>query len=117
MIVIGRIISVIVADALILFLGMQIANLIANAESILNGGVSFTLDYNILFWQGNNDYFHLVLLAMIGVDLLILLNPLFSKSYRERRKAMRKLSSKELEQYSQLSSIHQAKKGLLRLEL
>ena len=117
MIVIGRIISVIVADALILFLGMQIANLIANAESILNGGVSFTLDYNILFWQGNNDYFHLVLLAIIGVDLLILLNPFFSKSYRERRKAMRKLSSKELEQYSQLSTVHQAKKGLLRLEL
>ena len=117
MIILGRIISAVVADVLILFLGMQVANLIANAESIFNGGVSFTLDYRILFWQGNNDYFHLVLLAMIGVDLLIFLNPLFSKSARERRKAMRKLSHKELEQYSQLSTIHQAKKGLLRLEL
>ncbi len=117
MIIIGRLISVVVADVLILFLGMQIANLIANAKSIFNGGVTFTLDYNILFWQGNDDYFHLVLLAIIGVDLLILLNPLFSKSARERRKAMRKLSAKEREQYSQLSTIHQAKKGLLRLEL
>ena len=117
MIIIGRLISVVVADVLILFLGMQIANLIANAESIFNGGVTFTLDYNILFWQSNDDYFHLVLLAIIGVDLLILLNPLFSRSARERRKAMRRLSSAERNQYSQLSTIHQAKKGLLRLEL
>lgn len=117
MIFIGRLISVVVADVLILFLGMQIANLIANAESIFNGGVTFTLDYSILFWQGNDDYFHLVLLAIIGVDLLILLNPLFSRSARERRKAMRRLSSAERDQYSQLSTIHQAKKGLLRLEL
>lgn len=75
------------------------------------------LNPDIMFWQGNSNYFILVT-EMILVGLFVLVMWLFfpSKRERERRREERRLTREEQRQYTHLASVHEAKKGLQRFQ-
>ncbi len=113
--ILNRIISIVLADILIFFLAMQIAWVLAAGENIIKSGWRPIFNWKIVLWQGNTDYLKLILFTIVLVDLYIILNPLFNTRGRTERKAKRMLSAEEKQAYSHLSSMYEAKKGLLRI--
>ena len=113
--VLDRVVSIVLADILIFFMAMQLASVLAMGESIISHGWRPEFDWKIILWQGDTDYLKLVLFTVVLVDLYIILNPLFTAKGRAERKAKRMLSAEEKQAYSHLSSVYEAKKGLLRL--
>jgi hypothetical protein len=110
-ILIGWIISVFI-------LAMQIAYFLSFSYDIASyrDNCHFVWDPSILWWQGNDKYFHLMV-AIIGLgSLLLILRMLMPGKYdRQKKAARRHMTKDEKMQYSHLASRHEAKKGLQRI--
>ena len=115
------------------FLAMQVAFWISNFQS---AGADLTpmlkansynlfgwsvpklcFDPNIMYWQGNNNY-HRIAQAIIYVGMAIMiLNWLIpSKAQRQKNEAKQGLTAQQKEQFTHRASIHEAKKGVQRLQ-
>jgi len=90
----------------------------ANSYNLFGWSVpKLCFDPNIMYWQGNNNY-HRIAQAIIYVGMAIMiLNWLIpSKAQRQKNEAKQGLTAQQKEQFTHRASIHEAKKGLQRLQ-
>ena len=109
----GYIISVLLIIFCVMTLGVYAVKVIALKDL---SGSFFRLDYSLIWFQGNNDYFYLLLFISFAFILDVTYNLFFDKKSRERRKEKRRLTLDEKTSFSHLASRHEIKKGLLRIE-
>lgn len=111
LILIGWILSVLV-------LSMQLAYFLSFHYDIAayRQDCHFVFDPKILWWQGNDQYFRLMV-VIIGLGAFLILIRLFtpSKNDQKRKAAFRRLTKEEKLQYAHLATVHEAKKGLQRI--
>ena len=102
------------------WLGMQIAYI--HVEHMLEWAVVNnslflpTTDPKYLFFDEQHYYIWLLNLLAAGIVIEIFLNTIFSKSERELRKNRRLLTPEEKKNHTHLSSKHEAKKGMTRMQ-
>ena len=102
----------------IFVLAMQIAYFLSFQYDIASYRVNchFVWDPSILWWQGNDQYFHLVIVIIgLGSLLLILRMLMPGKNDRQKKAAKRHMTKEEHLMYSHLASRHEVKKGLQRI--
>lgn len=108
------------AVAAIYFLGLQIAYIYT--ENMLgwateNNSLFWpTLDPSYFFFDEKHYYIWLLHFLAVSAVIDILFNTAFSKSERELWKNRRLLSPSEKKNYTHLSSKHEAKKGMQRMQ-
>ncbi|MCH3962443.1 MAG: type IV secretory system conjugative DNA transfer family protein [Solobacterium sp.] len=102
----------------VFILAMQIAYFLSFQYDIASyrANCHFVWNPSILWWQGNDQYFHLMI-AIIGLgSLLLILRMLMpGKNDRQKKAAKRHMTREERTQYSHLASRHEVKKGLQRI--
>ena len=105
-------------DMSVFILAMQVAYFLSFRYDIAayRDNCHFIWDPSILWWQGNDQYFQLMI-AIIGLgSLLLILRMLMpGKNDRQKKAAKRHMTKEERMQYSHLASRHEVKKGLQRL--
>lgn len=74
-------------------------------------------DYELLFFDEHHIYFYFLTFIALGLWLDVVYTTYFSKKQRDKRKKKRKLSHNEQVSITHLATKHEAKKGLLRLEI
>jgi len=116
--VIGGILLMIGWISSVFILAMQLAYFLSFRYDIASyrQNYHFVLDPKILWWQGNDQYFQLVI-VIIGLGAFLILIRMFmpSKNDQKRKAAYRRMTKEEKLQYSHLASVHEAKKGLQRI--
>ena len=85
-------------------IGMQVVQILYMKK------FEFTFDFSLLFFDGKNIWFYCLTLLASLISLSILFTNMFDHKERKAKNKDDKIN------FSKLSSIHQAKKGLLRLE-
>lgn len=100
----------------VLFLFMQLAYFLTFQYDVTAymDHMRFVFHPSILFFQGNHQYFQLVMTVMGLGDLLLLLR-LFMPEKGKQSKSKRRLTTDEKLQYAHLASTHEAKKRLQRI--
>lgn len=91
------------------WMGMEVAFL------YLNHTLALTADVSLLFFTGNMDYF----LLLSGIALYFILDIFYNQFIRKSKKGKnrkRSLTLDEHRNYKKLAGLHEAKKGLTRLE-
>ena len=105
------------------FLALQIAWLLSfnfdiialSQQPKLFGLFSFTMDPNVMFWQGNTNYFKLAsILIFIGLITFLGWYVIPNKRQRERRAEERRLTAEEKDAYTHIANDRESKQGLQR---
>ena len=96
----------------VLVLSMQLAYFLSFHYDIAayRQDCHFVFDPKILWWQGNDQYFRLMV-VIIGLGAFLILIRLFtpSKNDQKRKAAFRRLTKEEKLQYAHLATVHEAK--------
>lgn len=105
------------------FLALQIAWLLSfnfdiialSQQPKLFGLFSFTMDPNVMFWQGNTNYFKLAsIIIFIGLITFLGWYVIPNKRQRERRAEERRLTAEEKDAYTHIANDRESKQGLQR---
>lgn len=92
------------------FLGIQIVNVLKYQV------YEVTFDFNLLFFDGEGIWFYFLTAINLLFFLEVFYNLYFNKRNKARNKEERRLNRSEKISFSRLSTKHEAKKGLLRIE-
>ena len=115
-----KIIYIICCLILCYYIAIQAAFLLSFQDHLQDypANIKFLPDPEIMWWQGNNDYFVFVT-KIIGLLMICMIWTIFkpSKGNSKLKEAKRRMTAEEKREYSHLASVHEMKKGLTRLHI